>query len=89
MTRTVEDAALALTAVAGYDSRDPSRSPAGGFYPATPRRSIAGWKIAYSPNFDVFPVDPGHRVVGGAMQGLRAGRPHVEEMKVGAERALA
>jgi amidase len=25
---------------------------------AAVRRSISGWRIAYSPDFDVFPVDP-------------------------------
>ena len=57
MTRTVEDAALALTAIAGYDWRDPySLADSVDFIAAT-RRSIRGWKIAYSPNFDVSPVD--------------------------------
>src|SRR2546429_6432828 len=57
LTRTVEDAALGLTTLAGYDPRDPfSLAEQVDFLPAT-RRSIQDWKIAYSPNFDVFPVD--------------------------------
>ena len=58
ITRTVEDSALALTVLAGYDSRDPfSRDEEVDWLGAT-RRSIRGMKVAYSPRLDVFPVDP-------------------------------
>ena len=57
ITRTVEDAALALTALAGYDPRDPYSLDEHGRLHAATGASIQGWKIAYSPNFDVFPVD--------------------------------
>jgi len=58
ITRTVEDAAVALNVLAGYDSRDPFSltDPVVDYTEAT-RRSIRGLKIAYSPNLDVFPVD--------------------------------
>ena len=55
LTRTVEDAALAMTALAGYDQRDPFSLDERIDFMAATRRSIKGWKIAYSPNFDVFP----------------------------------
>jgi amidase len=49
ITRNVEDAALALDALSGYHPRDPySIDEETDFVPAT-RRSIKGWKIAYSP----------------------------------------
>src|SRR5918998_3000701 len=59
ITRTVEDAALALNVLAGYDSRDPFSlsEPVGDFTAAT-RQSIRGLRIAYSPDLDVFPIDP-------------------------------
>lgn len=57
LTRSVEDAALALDVLAGYDDRDPhALENAPSFISAT-SRSIAGWRIAYSPDFGVFPVD--------------------------------
>ena len=49
ITRNVEDAALALDALSGYHPRDSySIDEETDFVPAT-RRSIKGWKIAYSP----------------------------------------
>jgi amidase/aspartyl-tRNA(Asn)/glutamyl-tRNA(Gln) amidotransferase subunit A len=57
ITRTVEDAALALDALAGYDSRDPFSLDTGERFTPAVGRSISGWRIAYSPDFDVFPVD--------------------------------
>ena len=84
MTRTVEDVALALSAVAGPDSRDPySLTDQVDFLAAT-RRSIRGWKIAYSPNFDVFPVDRRvAEVVGRAVKAFQEAGAHVEEVEVG------
>ena len=87
LTRTVEDAALALTALAGYDSRDPFSLDQEVDFMASTRRSIKGWKIAYSPNFDVFPVD--HRVaenVGKAVKAFEEAGAHVEEVRVGIQR---
>lgn len=58
LTRTVDDAALMLSVLAGPDSRDPLSLPDDGIdYCGATSRSIEGYKIAYSPNFDVFPVD--------------------------------
>ncbi|MFL5658476.1 MAG: amidase [Ktedonobacteraceae bacterium] len=84
LTRTVEDAALGLTALAGYDPRDPfSLADQVDFLAAT-RHSVQGWKIAYSPNFDVFPVDKRVTdVVGQAVKAFEEAGAHVEEVRVG------
>jgi amidase len=87
ITRTVEDAALAMEALADYDPRDPySLDERVDFLGAT-RRSIQGWKIAYSPNFDVFPVDRRvAEVVGKAVRAFEDAGAHVEEVEVGIKR---
>jgi amidase/aspartyl-tRNA(Asn)/glutamyl-tRNA(Gln) amidotransferase subunit A len=90
MTRTVEDAALALTALAGYDPRDPYSLDEQVDFLAATRHSIRGWKIAYSPNLDVFPVD--RRVadiVAKAVRAFEEAGAHVEEVKVGIRRPQA
>jgi amidase/aspartyl-tRNA(Asn)/glutamyl-tRNA(Gln) amidotransferase subunit A len=89
ITRTVDDAALALTALAGYDPRDPFslNEPAPDFIAAT-RRSIRGLRIAYSPNLDVFPVDPRVAdVVGRAVRAFEEAGACVEEVKIGITRS--
>ena len=87
ITRTVEDAALALTALAGYDPRDPYSLDEQVDFTAATRRSIRGWKIAYSPDFDVFPVDRRVAdVVGRAVKAFEEAGAHVEEIKVGIKR---
>ncbi len=58
ITRTVADAALALTALNGYDSRDPFALPGTVDYRGIEGRSIAGLRIAYSPDLGVYPVEP-------------------------------
>ena len=58
ITRTVEDAALVLAALAGYDSRDPYALPDTPDLMAALRRDLRGKRIAYSPDFGVYPVDP-------------------------------
>ena len=87
LTRTVEDAALALDVLSGYDPRDPfSLDEEIDFVPAV-RRSIRGWRIAYSPDYDVFPVDPRVReVVGRAVMAFEEAGAHVEEVSLGVGR---
>ena len=87
LTRTVEDAALVMNALAGYDARDPySLDEDVDFLPAT-RRSIKGMRIAYSPDLDVFPVDPRiAKVVGEAVEAFKEAGAHVEEVKLGLKR---
>lgn len=88
LTRTVEDAALALTALAGYHPGDPFSLDEQVDFLAATRRSIKGWKIAYSPNFDVFPVDRRvAAVVDKAVRAFEEAGAHVEEVKVGIKRS--
>lgn len=87
LTRTVEDAALALMALAGYDPRDPFSLDQPVDFMAATRRSIKGWKIAYSPNFDVFPVDNRvAEVVERAVKAFKEAGAHVEEVRLGIQR---
>ena len=58
ITRTVADAEVALTALNGYDSRDPFALGGKIDYRGASNRSIAGMRIAYSPDLGVYPVDP-------------------------------
>ena len=84
ITRTVEDSALALTALASYDSRDPFSLDEEVDWLGATRRSIRGLKVAFSPNLDVFPVDP--RVsdtVATAVRAFEEAGAHVEEVEVG------
>lgn len=84
ITRTVDDAALGLNALAGYDARDPfSLDERNDFTQAT-RRSVRAWRIAYSPDLDVFPVDG--RVAGVVADAVRAfeeAGASVEEVRLG------
>jgi amidase/aspartyl-tRNA(Asn)/glutamyl-tRNA(Gln) amidotransferase subunit A len=87
ITRTVEDAALVLNALSGYDARDPySLDEVVDFLPAT-RRSIRGLRVAYSPDLDVFPVDPRiAAVVRQAVDAFTEAGAVVEEVKLGIKR---
>src|SRR6266567_3661439 len=58
ITRTVADAALALTALAGYDPRDPLARDDRVDFVAELKRPMREMRIAYSADFDVFPIDP-------------------------------
>jgi amidase/aspartyl-tRNA(Asn)/glutamyl-tRNA(Gln) amidotransferase subunit A len=93
ITRTVEDAALAMSVLEGYDPRDPLSLDATVDYVGAMGKSIKGWKIAYSPNFDVFPVDPKvSAVVDKAVRAFEEAGAHVEVVKVGikhSQRALS
>jgi amidase len=86
LTRTVEDAALVIDAISGYDPRDPFALDERADLPAAVRRSIRGWRIAYSPDFDVFPVDPDvAAVVADAVRAFEAAGAHVEQVRLGIE----
>ena len=59
ITRTVDDSALVLSVLSGFNSGDPHsvKSNNNNFLECTSEPNIKNWKIAYSPNFDVFPVE--------------------------------
>jgi amidase/aspartyl-tRNA(Asn)/glutamyl-tRNA(Gln) amidotransferase subunit A len=89
ITRTVEDAAIALNVLAGQDTRDPFSiiDPAVDFTAAT-RRPVRGLKIAYSPNLDIFPVDRGvAETVDRAVRIFEEAGAHVEHVKLGIKRS--
>jgi amidase len=87
IARTVEDAALVLTAIAGYDPRDPFSLETKEDFLAATRRSIKGWKIGYSPDFDVFPIDPAIRkVVDEAVSAFSEAGAIVEQTGLGLKR---
>ena len=58
ITKTVEDSAILLSYMAHYDPRDPLSIDRGHTdYAEEMKRSVKGWRIAFTPDFDVFPVD--------------------------------
>lgn len=58
ITRTVDDAALVLAAVVGYDARDPYSLPDTNSDVLLASKPIKDLRIGYSPDLGVFPVDP-------------------------------
>jgi amidase/aspartyl-tRNA(Asn)/glutamyl-tRNA(Gln) amidotransferase subunit A len=84
ITRTVEDAALMLSVMAGPHDRDPFSLPADtADYTAATKRSIKGARIAYSPDWDVYPVEREvARVVGEAVKGFEDAGAKVEQVKL-------
>jgi amidase len=70
LTRSVADAALAMTALAGYHPGDPFCLRDEVDFVASSHRSIDGWKVAYSPDLGVFPVQP--EVAGVVEEAVRA-----------------
>jgi amidase len=87
VTRTVADAALGMTALAGHDPRDPFSARDEVDFLGALERDVTRMRIAYSPDLDVFPVD--HRVaavVADAARAFEAAGAHVEEVNVGITR---
>jgi amidase len=84
LARTVQDAALVTQALAGYDPRDPFALDERPDLSSALDRSIRGWRIAYSPDFDVFPVaGEVAAVVREAVRAFEEAGAHVEEVKLG------
>jgi len=84
ITRTVEDATLALSALVGYDPRDPFALDETLDFGAALRGTVDGRRIAYSPNLDVFPVEP--EVAGAVAKAVRAfeeAGARVDEVRIG------
>jgi amidase len=87
LTRTVRDAALCVDALAGYDRRDPFALPERVDLVGAVDRSIEGMRIAYSPAFDVFPVERAvAELVADAVRAFEEAGAQVEEVKLGIER---
>jgi amidase len=70
LTRTVDDAALALDVLSGYDDRDPFSLDDPRTFGGATRESIQGKRIAYTPDFGIYPVDP--RVTAVVAEAVRA-----------------
>ena len=63
ITRNVADAALVMQTLSGYDSRDPYSLPDRPDFLGALGGDLAGKRIAWSPDFGVYPVDPRIAVV--------------------------
>ncbi len=87
LSRSVDDAALAMSALAGYDARDPFSLDEEVDFIGALGQSIRGWKIGYTPNYDVFPVQAEVReAVARAVRAFEEAGAHVEEVEVGIRR---
>jgi len=83
ISRTVEDSAMAMAALAGYDSRDPFAIEGTVDFGAALSAGIAGKTIAYTRDYGIFPVDP--RIVAAvdtAMAAFEEAGAHVEEVEI-------
>ncbi|HJZ38690.1 MAG TPA: amidase [Solirubrobacterales bacterium] len=84
LTRTVDDAALVLDSLAGHDPRDPYSVDGPIKFQDATKRSVKGMRIAYCPEYDVFPVDPRvSAVVKEAVLALEEAGAIVEEVEIG------
>jgi amidase len=82
ITRTVEDSALAMSVLAGYDSRDPYAIEGNVDFLGALKKSVAGKKIAYTRDYGIFPVDRRViAVVDKAVKAFEEAGAHVEEVK--------
>lgn len=87
ITRTVADAALALNVLSGYDARDPFSLDEEIDFTTALEGSVSGMRIAYSPNFDVYPVAPAvAEVVASAVRAFEEAGASVEEVTLGIQR---
>ncbi len=83
ITRTVDDAALSMTALSGYDPRDVFSLDEVPDYMGATTRSLEGMRIAYSPDWGVFPVDPAvAETVRRAVGAFEEAGARVEEVEV-------
>jgi amidase/aspartyl-tRNA(Asn)/glutamyl-tRNA(Gln) amidotransferase subunit A len=87
LTRSVEDAAIGLQVMAGPDARDPFSLQDTPDFTAALSRSLKGRRVAFSPDFDVFPIEPAvANVVADAVQGFTDAGATVETVKLGIKR---
>ena len=81
IARTVEDAAVAMGALTAHDPRDPYSLEGGVDYLASLRQPLRGWKIGYSHDFGMYPVDPEIvRVIDRAVGAFEEAGAHVEKV---------
>jgi amidase/aspartyl-tRNA(Asn)/glutamyl-tRNA(Gln) amidotransferase subunit A len=84
ITRTVADAALGMAAFAGYDPRDPFGLHDEVDFLGALDRGVAGLRIGYSADLDVFPVDRRiGSVVADAVRAFEDAGAHVEPVTLG------
>ena len=84
ITRTVEDCALAMDALSGYDSGDPFAIEGRVDFMAAMRASLKGKTIAYTRDYGIFPVDRRViAVVDKAVAAFEAAGARVEEVEIG------
>jgi amidase len=82
ISRTVEDAAVAMTVLAGHDPRDPYSLEGVVDFLGSLQQPLRGWKIAYSRDFGMYPVDSEVlRVVDQAVKAFEEAGAHVEEIR--------
>src|SRR5699024_2392733 len=87
LTRTVEDAAIGLSALTGYHPADPFSLRDEIDYFSALNQPLKAWKIAYSPNLDVYPVDGKvAEVVANAVQKFKEADAEIEEVTLGLQR---
>ena len=88
ISRTVEDSAVAMSVLAGYDSRDPYAIEGSVDFMGALKKSIAGKKIAYTRDYGIFPVDKRViAVVDRAVTVFEEAGAHVEEVKIDIRRS--
>lgn len=88
--RTVEDAALMLDVMAGPDPRDPFSLPndRSDFLGAI-ERDVSDFRIGYSPDFDLFPVEPDvEKTVRNAVDALETTGATVETIDIAIDYTL-
>lgn len=84
LTRTVEDAAIGLQVMSGPDPRDPFALDDIPDFSSALNRSMRGMRVAYSPDFDVYPIESSvAEVVAEAVKGLADTGAGVETVRVG------
>ena len=88
ITRSVEDCALAMDVLSGYDSRDPFAIEGRVDFMAALRGSIKGKRIGYTRDYGIFPVDRRViAVVDKAVTAFEEAGAHVEDVEIGIKRS--
>ncbi|HEY6635315.1 MAG TPA: amidase, partial [Acidimicrobiia bacterium] len=83
ITRTVADAALAMSVLAGPDPGDPFCAGDAPDFMSDLDRGVEGWRIAFSPDLGVYPVQPEVAVVvADAVRAFEAAGAIVEEVDI-------